>query len=41
MVRLILIEMAALKSKDDQVDTLTNWIAIVFISMSIGMNFVF
>lgn len=29
------------KSKDDQVDTLTNWIAIVFISMSIGMNFVF
>ena len=29
------------KSKDDQVDTITNWIAILFISMSIGLNFVF
>lgn len=29
------------KSKDDRIDTLTNWIALAFIGMSIGMNFVF
>lgn len=29
------------KSKDDRIDTVTNWIAIAFIGMSIGMNFVF
>lgn len=29
------------KSKDDQIDTLTNWIAVAFLAMSIGMNFVF
>lgn len=29
------------KSQDDQIDTVTNWIAIAFLVMSIGMNFVF
>lgn len=29
------------KSKDDTIDTVTNWIAITFIAMSIGLNFVF
>ena len=29
------------KSKDDTIDTITNWIAIAFIVMSIGLNYVF
>lgn len=29
------------KSKDDTIDTITNWIAIAFVAMSIGLNFVF
>lgn len=29
------------KSKDDTIDVITNWIAIAFIAMSIGLNSVF
>ena len=29
------------KSKDATIDTITNWIAIAFIAMSIGLNYVF
>ncbi len=29
------------KSKDDTIDTITNWIAILFIALSIGLNYVF
>lgn len=29
------------KSKDDKIDTITNWIALTFIAMSIGLNYVF
>ncbi|MFA5505905.1 MAG: preprotein translocase subunit SecG [Vulcanimicrobiota bacterium] len=29
------------KSKDDTIDTITNWIAVLFIAMSIGLNYVF
>jgi protein translocase SecG subunit len=29
------------KSKDDTIDTITNWIAIAFVAMSIGLNYVF
>ena len=29
------------KSKDDTIDTITNWIAIAFVGMSIGLNYVF
>ena len=29
------------KSKDDTIDTITNWIAVVFVAMSIGLNYVF
>jgi protein translocase SecG subunit len=29
------------KSKDDTIDTITNWIAGAFVFMSIGLNYVF
>ena len=29
------------KSKDDTIDTITNWIAVAFVLMSIGLNYVF
>lgn len=29
------------KSQDDTIDTITNWIAIVFVGMSIALNYVF
>lgn len=29
------------KSKDDTIDTITNWIALTFVAMSIGLNYVF
>ena len=29
------------KSKDDTIDTITNWIAVAFVAMSIGLNYVF
>lgn len=29
------------KSKDDTIDTITNWIAIAFVGMSIALNYVF
>lgn len=29
------------KSKDDTIDTITNWIATAFIFLSIGLNYIF
>jgi protein translocase SecG subunit len=29
------------KSADDTIDTITNWIAVAFVAMSIGLNYVF
>lgn len=29
------------KSKDDTIDTITNWIAVAFLAMSVGLNYVF